>query len=37
MAIGDKLRDLQLEDRKGIMSCVDEYTNLGERVTKEVK
>jgi len=34
MAIGDTLRDLQLEDRKGIISHVNEYTYLGVRITK---
>ena len=35
MAIGDTSRDLQLEDGKGIISHVNEYTYLGVRVTKE--
>ena len=35
MAIGDTSRDLQLEDRKGIISHVNEYTYLGVRITKE--
>jgi len=29
MAIGDILRDLQLEDEKGIISHVNEYTYFG--------
>jgi len=29
MAIGDTLRDLQLEDGKGIIGHVNEYTHLG--------
>jgi len=35
MAIGDTSRDLQLEDRKGIISHVNEYTYLGVRITKD--
>ena len=35
MAIGDTSRDLQLEDRKGIKSHVNEYTYLGVRITKD--
>ena len=35
MAIGDTLRDLQLEDGKGIISHVNEYTYLGVRITKD--
>ena len=34
VAIGDTLRDLQLEDGKGIISHVNEYTYLGVRITK---
>jgi len=34
MAIRDTLRDLQLEDGKGIISHVNEYTYLGVRITK---
>jgi hypothetical protein len=34
MAIGDTIRDLQLEDRKGVISHVNEYTYLGGRMTK---
>jgi hypothetical protein len=35
MAIGDTSRDLQLEDGKGIISHVSEYTDLGVRITKD--
>jgi len=35
MAIGDTLRDLQLENKKGIISHVNEYTYLGVRITKD--
>jgi hypothetical protein len=35
MTIGDTLRDLQLEDGKGIMSHVNEYNYLGVKVTKD--
>ena len=35
MAIGDTSRDLQLEDGKGIISHVNEYTYLGVRITKD--
>ena len=35
MAIGDTLRDLQLEEGKGIISHVVEYTYLGVRITKD--
>jgi len=35
MAIGDTHRDLQLEDGKGIISHVIEYTYLGVRITKD--
>jgi hypothetical protein len=35
MAIGDTPRDLQLEDGKGIISHVNEYTYLGARITKD--
>jgi len=35
MAIGDTSRDLQLEDGKGIISYVNEYTYLGVRITKD--
>jgi len=35
MAIGDTLRDLQLEDGKGIISHVNDYTYLGVRITKD--
>jgi len=35
MAIGDTLRDLQLEDGKRIISHVNEYTYLGVRMTKD--
>ena len=34
MAIEDTLRDLQLEDGKGIISHVNEYTYLGVGITK---
>ena len=34
MAIGDTLRDLQLEDGKGIIGHVNEYTYLGIRISK---
>ena len=34
MAIGDTLRDLQLEDGKGIISHVNEYIYLGVRINK---
>ena len=37
MAIGDTSRDLQLEDGKGIISHVNEYTYLGVRITKKVE
>jgi hypothetical protein len=35
MAIGDTLRYLQLEDGKGIISNVNEYTYLGVKITKD--
>jgi len=35
MAIGDTSRDLQLEDGKGIISNVNEYTYLWVRLTKD--
>ena len=35
MAIGDTSRDLQLEDGKGVISHVNEYTYLGLRITKD--
>jgi len=35
MAIGDTSRDLQLEDGKGIISHVNEYTYLGVWITKD--
>ena len=35
MAIGDTSRDLQLEDGKGIIIHVNEYTYLGVRITKD--
>jgi len=35
MSIGDTLRDLQLEDGKGVISHVNEYTYLGVRITKD--
>ena len=35
MAIGVASRDLHLEDRKGIISHVNEYTYLGVRITKD--
>ena len=35
MAIGDTSRDLQLEDGKGIISHVNEYTYLEVRITKD--
>jgi len=35
MAIGDTLRYLQLEDGKGIISNVNEYTYLGVRITED--
>ena len=34
MAIGDTLRDIQLQDGKRIISHVNEYTYLGVRITK---
>jgi hypothetical protein len=34
MAIRETARDLQLEDRKGIISHVNEYTYLGVRITR---
>jgi len=34
MTIGDTSKDLQLEDRKGIISHANEYTYLGVRITK---
>jgi len=34
-SIGDTLRDLQLEDGKGIKCHVNEYTYLGVRITKD--
>ena len=37
MAIGDILRDLQLEDWKGIISHVNEYTYLGLRIAKDME
>ena len=35
MAIGDTSRDLQLDDGKGIVSHINEFTYLGVRVTKD--
>ena len=35
MAIVDTSSDLQLEDGKGIISDVNEYTYLGVRITKD--
>ena len=35
MAIEDTLGDLHLEDGKGILSYVKEYTYLGARITKD--
>jgi hypothetical protein len=35
MAIGDTLRDIQLEDGKGLISHVNEYTYLGVRINKD--
>jgi len=35
VAIGDTSRDLQLDDRKGIISHVNKHTYLGVRVTKD--
>jgi hypothetical protein len=35
MAIGETLRDLQLEDGKGIISHVNEYTYLGIRIIND--
>ena len=35
MAIVDTSRDLQIEDEKGIISQVNEYTYLGVRITKD--
>ena len=35
MAIGDTLRNLQLEDGKGTISNVSEYVYLGVRITKD--
>jgi len=35
MTIGDTSRDLQLEDGKGIISHVNEYTYLGARINKD--
>jgi len=35
MTIGDTSRDLQLEDGKGIISHVNEYTYLGVKITKD--
>jgi hypothetical protein len=35
MAIGDTSRYLQLEDGKGVISHVNEYTYLGGRITKD--
>ena len=35
MAIGDTLRDLQLQDEKGIISHVNEYTYLEVGITKD--
>jgi len=35
MAIGDTSRYLQLEDGKGIISNVNEYTYLGVRISKD--
>ena len=35
MAIGDTSRDLQLEDGKGIISHVNEYTYMGVRISKD--
>jgi len=35
MAIGDTLRDLHLEEGKGTISHVNEYTYLGVRITKD--
>ena len=34
MAIGDTSRDLKLEDGKGIVTHLNEYTYLGVRITK---
>ena len=35
MAIGNRTTVLQLEDRKGIISHVNEYTYFGVRITKD--
>jgi len=35
MAIGDTSKDLQLEDGKGIISHVNEYTSWAIRITKD--
>jgi len=35
MAIGDTLRDLKVEDGKGIISHLNEYTYLWVRITKD--
>ena len=35
MAIGDTSRDLKLEDGKGIITHVNEYTYLGVRINKD--
>jgi hypothetical protein len=35
MAIEDTSRDLQLQDGKGVISHVNEYTYLGVRITKD--
>ena len=37
MTIGDILRDLQLENEKGVISHVNEYTYLGVRISKDGK
>jgi hypothetical protein len=34
-AIGDTLRDLHLEEGKGTINYVNEYTYLGVRITKD--
>jgi hypothetical protein len=35
MAIGDTLRDLHLEDGKGTINQVNDYTYLGVKITKD--
>ena len=35
MTVGDTLTDLQLEDGKGTISHVNEYTYLGVSITKD--